>query len=319
LGWFTFSFAPAAAFVHGGGTLNLVLFATAGEAARLAPTDARATHIREVLRMRVGDKLFVGLVNGPRGMATIAADGTEGLRLEIKWEEHTEPPRPFWALVGLPRPQTARDLLREAATFGIAGLYFFQADKGEPSYAQSTLWTSDEWQKRMREGAAQACATTVPEVAHFPSLAACLKSLDAGTGGGTGGEGGREWDGDADAVGVEDAVGLGDVVAVGGRDGSPSRPRTPRRGVPTLNKDLNKDASRLALDVYEASAPLSALAPTSGSVVLALGAERGWSAEERNLLRAAGFALAHLGPRVLRTETALVAGLSVLLSKRNEF
>ena len=46
-------------------------------------------------------------------------------------------------------------------------------------------------------------------------------------------------------------------------------------------------------------------------IAIALGPERGWSAAERSLLRAGGFELAHLGARVLRTETAAVAAISI--------
>jgi RsmE family RNA methyltransferase len=50
-------------------------------------------------------------------------------------------------------------------------------------------------------------------------------------------------------------------------------------------------------------------------VVLALGPERGWSASERDLLRAEGFQLVHLGERVLRVETACVAAIAVVKAK----
>ncbi|HEY1848006.1 MAG TPA: RsmE family RNA methyltransferase, partial [Opitutaceae bacterium] len=46
-------------------------------------------------------------------------------------------------------------------------------------------------------------------------------------------------------------------------------------------------------------------------LALAFGPERGWSGAERDLLRARGFTLAHLGTRVLRTETAVVAALAI--------
>ncbi len=82
----------------------------------------------------------------------------------------------------------------------------------------------------------------------------------------------------------------------------------------------NTDAlSRYALDNYEATIPLgqSRLENTTGEhhVVLAVGSERGWSKAERCLLRDSGFTLAHLGPRVLRTETAVTAGLAIIHSK----
>jgi RsmE family RNA methyltransferase len=50
-------------------------------------------------------------------------------------------------------------------------------------------------------------------------------------------------------------------------------------------------------------------------VVLAFGAERGWSAAERALLRESGFTFAHLGERVLRTETACLVAITLIRAK----
>jgi 16S rRNA (uracil1498-N3)-methyltransferase len=72
-------------------------------------------------------------------------------------------------------------------------------------------------------------------------------------------------------------------------------------------------ATRLALDNYEAPAPLGQGQPSGPPpVVLALGPERGWSAAERDFLRARNFSFAHLGARVLRTETAVVAAVALV-------
>lgn len=75
-------------------------------------------------------------------------------------------------------------------------------------------------------------------------------------------------------------------------------------------------ATRIVLDNYESPLPLGDC-PLNGakSAALALGAERGWSAPERKIFKDAGFAFAHLGPRVLRTETACIAAVTLLKSK----
>ncbi|HNC22732.1 MAG TPA: 16S rRNA (uracil(1498)-N(3))-methyltransferase [Opitutaceae bacterium] len=44
-------------------------------------------------------------------------------------------------------------------------------------------------------------------------------------------------------------------------------------------------------------------------------AARGWSGVERDLLRSRGFGLAHLGARVLRSETAVIAAVAVVRSR----
>jgi RsmE family RNA methyltransferase len=77
---------------------------------------------------------------------------------------------------------------------------------------------------------------------------------------------------------------------------------------------LPPEGTWLALDNYEGAGRLSE-AGVSAPVVLALGPERGWSPKERELLRAGGFELAHLGERVLRVETACVAAVTVVKAR----
>ncbi|MCL2294256.1 MAG: RsmE family RNA methyltransferase [Spirochaetes bacterium] len=88
-------------------------------------------------------------------------------------------------------------------------------------------------------------------------------------------------------------------------------------------KSLPAKSIRVALDNYEAEKPLASLELVNNSrscsrvqeIILAVGGERGFSNRERVLLKNNGFVLYSLGKRVLRTETAAVAGLSVILSK----
>ncbi|RRJ96515.1 16S rRNA (uracil(1498)-N(3))-methyltransferase [Opitutaceae bacterium TAV4] len=77
------------------------------------------------------------------------------------------------------------------------------------------------------------------------------------------------------------------------------------------NVGVSDSPLRVALDNYEATVGLRSLArQTATSACVAIGPERGWGERDRQQLRAAGFTLAHLGPRVLRVETAVVAALA---------
>jgi 16S rRNA (uracil1498-N3)-methyltransferase len=70
------------------------------------------------------------------------------------------------------------------------------------------------------------------------------------------------------------------------------------------------------LDNYESTVSLAeAKFPKQMGAVIALGAERGWSGAERQLLRQNQFVLANLGQRVLRTETACIAAIALLKAK----
>ena len=79
---------------------------------------------------------------------------------------------------------------------------------------------------------------------------------------------------------------------------------------------------RVALDNIEPTASLQGFlsskfsadeAKTAG-VVAAIGSERGWTANERNLFRERGFTLCGMGERVLRTETAATTAVAIILS-----
>ena len=154
--------------------MNLILLDDEMPSFVLCAGDPRAAHLRSVLRMSVGDRFDVGVVNGPRGKATIVADDAVGMQLSIEWGAVPPLPMPIALLVGLPRPQTARKVLRECTSIGVSSIGFFASSKGEPSYRVSKLWTTDEWRRHLREGAEQAFTTHLPKVEHFASLAAVV-------------------------------------------------------------------------------------------------------------------------------------------------
>lgn len=236
--------------------MNLILFTPEETARPLPRTDPRARHLLDVLQRSVGGTFDAGLRNGPRGKGTLAAIAADHLLLTFAWGDPPPRPDPVTLLIGLPRPQTARKILREATAVGVAAMHFVATDRGDPAYARATLWTDGEWERHLVTGVEQAFCTHLPAVTHGQDLAA--------------------------------------IVAT-----------------------LSETACRLACDNYEAPVPLSRAAPPAGTpVALAFGPERGWSAAERTLLRERGFTFVHLGARVLRVETAVVAALAALKARQ---
>lgn len=229
--------------------MNLILFEPGELDSPLPGTDPRAMHVLKVLRRQQGDAFDAGIVDGPRGKATLLSITSEGLSISFEPGPLPAAADPVHLLIAMPRPQTARKILGEATSLGLASMRFFPSEKGEPSYASSALWQTAEWRRHLLQGAAQAFDTRLPQVVHGASLA--------------------------------------EVIA----------------GIPA-------DCLRIALDNYEATRRLTH-DTLSRPLALAFGPERGWSAAERTLLRESGFELAHLGPRVLRTETAVAAALAI--------
>ncbi len=75
--------------------------------------------------------------------------------------------------------------------------------------------------------------------------------------------------------------------------------------------ELPVTAQRLILDP-NAERSLSKAGPLAGEVILLAGGESGFAAEESDAALLSGFAPVHLGPRVLRTETAGLAALAAI-------
>ena len=238
--------------------MNLILFEKQFDFTRIEKIDKRALHIRKVLRAEVGALICVGFVNGPRGQAEVmelAEDGSVTLKL-VSTQPALEA-LPITLLVGLPRPHTAKRILFEAASLGVARVQFFEAERGEPSYASSRLWQDNAWRERLWRGAEQSFGTHLPEVVMYPDLQTALS-------------------------------------------------------------ELFEMPIRVALDNYEAGRSLGESLPQDGQIgqdakacALALGAERGWSPNERDCLRQNGWQIVHLGEPVLRVETAVVSAVAI--------
>jgi RsmE family RNA methyltransferase len=79
---------------------------------------------------------------------------------------------------------------------------------------------------------------------------------------------------------------------------------------------LPAEGWKVALDPYEATGALGESAPAAArDGFLAIGPERGWSDQERAQLRNKGFALHHLGDRILRVEAACLVGGALMLAQ----
>ena len=235
--------------------VNLILFEPSEVQQPLALTDRRARHVLTVLRRQVGDTFDVGVVNGSRGKATLKSVTSDVLVLGFQWTEAPRIADPITLIVGLPRPQTARDILRDATTLGVAAIHFVRTHRSDPSYAQSTLWTTGEWRRHLISGAEQAFDTAIPEVTFTETLGQKLSSLAS-------------------------------------------------------------SSVRVALDNYESPTRLSETDVMVGPhLILAIGGERGWSGQDRDVLRSHGFTFCHLGNRILRTETAVIAALTLLRAR----
>ena len=235
--------------------MNLVLINQEESTHGIPIEDPRPIHLTQTVGLQLNKTFFVGIKNGFRGLATIK-EISSSLNFTVVWEKEKQPKLPLELLVGLPRPQTAKKILYDAASLGISKIIFFVSEKGDPGYLSSSLWKNNEWEEFLLRGAEQACSCLIPEIVHTSSIEEGIKSLRP-----------QSW--------------------------------------------------RVALDPYTAKEPLKANMGKLSFGTLGIGPERGWSDSERSVLKTNDFYFYHLGDRILRVETACVAGSVLMLSELN--
>lgn len=231
----------------------LLLFEEDRRGDRFVVAGRRAEHVRRVLKKHVGDRLRVGLADGPLGEAVITEDA-EAIALEVRFSTRPAAPN-IDLIIAVPRPKSLKKLLPEVTALGVRRIVLVRTWRVDKAYLASPLLEPAGYRPLLYEGLMQAKDTNVPEVVVEP----LFKPF------------------------VEDRA-----------------PAYAEHGAVVLHPD--------------APAHLAATAPAR---TIAIGPEGGFSTYEVEAFERAGFVRAHLGPRVLRVETAAVAALAVTHARRS--
>ncbi len=160
--------------------MNLILFEPDEVGRPLVSSDPRAQHLVNVLRRQPGDTFDAGIVGSTRGTGVVRGLDENGLQFDFKAHSPLPPRRQLRLLIGWPRPQTARDILRDATTLGATTLEFVHTARSDRNYASSPLWTSGEWRRHMLTGAAQAFDPRIPAVRWNRSLKQAVEPFGPG-------------------------------------------------------------------------------------------------------------------------------------------
>lgn len=136
--------------------------------------DARAAHLRRVLKVEPGRSVRAGLLNGNIGTATVTDVGPDGVTLVFTLTE-PPPPRPgVDLLLAMPRPKVLNRLWPQLAALGVDRIALTGADKVEPSYFDSHVLLPESVRRHLIEGLQQAGDTRLPETAVYRRLEDCL-------------------------------------------------------------------------------------------------------------------------------------------------
>jgi len=227
--------------------MNLILLTQADFTApdRVVLRDRRLTHMREVHRPELGDRLRVGMLDGAIGQAEVIELNDGSAELRVGFDRSPPPALPLSLVLALPRPKMLKRTLQSIAAMGVKDIWLINSYRVDKSYWGSPLLSDDAIHEQLLLGLEQAGDTLLPKV----HLRKRFKPF------------------------VEDEL-------------------------PTLA------AGRRALVAHPYDAA-PCPAPSDEPTLLAVGPEGGFIPYEVNKLIEAGLSPIHLGPRILRVETAV--------------
>jgi RsmE family RNA methyltransferase len=146
--------------------VNLILLepGEVGAGGDVTLSDARARHLLTVLRVNPGDQVRVGVIDGPRGVATVRSSGNASVSLRCMFEAEA-PDRPrVDLLLALPRPKIMRRLWAQIAASGVGRIILTNAERVERDYFDAHILAPSCYRPLLIEGLQQARDTRVPGV-----------------------------------------------------------------------------------------------------------------------------------------------------------
>jgi len=145
--------------------MNLLLFENRerqGNVLRL--DDRRAEHILTVLRLKVGDRLRVGEVNGCLGTGIIRKIAAPCVELEVELNTPLQAEVDITLILALPRPIMLKRILKQATTLGVKSFHLIRTRRVEKSFYHSPVLKPENIREVLLLALEQAMDTRLPEV-----------------------------------------------------------------------------------------------------------------------------------------------------------
>jgi len=146
--------------------VNLILLepGEVGPGGDVTLSDERAKHLLAVLGAGPGDRVRVGIVDGPRGSAIVQSTTGETVHLRCVYEPDL-PERPkVDLLLALPRPKVMRRLWAQISASGVGRIVLTNAERVERDYFDARILTPACYRPLLLEGLQQARDTRLPAV-----------------------------------------------------------------------------------------------------------------------------------------------------------
>lgn len=124
--------------------------------------DRRLAHVTQVLKLKVGDSLRVGVQGGQLGHAVVERLDPTALVLKATFDEAPPPRANVWLVLAIPRPKQLKRVIPAVASLGVDRVMLVNAARVEKSYFDSKVLNDAFLDELVTLGLEQACDTVKP-------------------------------------------------------------------------------------------------------------------------------------------------------------
>lgn len=128
----------------------------------------RLKHLLQVQRLKKGDKVRVGIINGEIGTAQIIQLDSNVCLLEVNLTDIAPDPLPLKLIMALPRPKMLRRTMQTVAAMGVKEIHLINSWRVEKSFWQTPLLDPEAIEEELITGLQQARDTILPKVHIHP-------------------------------------------------------------------------------------------------------------------------------------------------------
>jgi RsmE family RNA methyltransferase len=146
--------------------VNLLLLFDADfiAADRVILRDRRLTHMQEVHRSVVGDRLRVGRIGGLMGSAELLRLEASEAELRVSLDQPPPAKLPLTLLLALPRPKMLRRVLQTVAAMGVPRVVLVNSYRVEKSFWQTPFLEPEAVREQLILGLEQARDSVLPQI-----------------------------------------------------------------------------------------------------------------------------------------------------------
>lgn len=131
---------------------------------RVILSDRRLTHMQEVHRSAVGDRLRVGRIGGLMGSAQVLRLEAREAELQVTLDQPPPAKLPLTLVLALPRPKMLRRVFQTVATMGVPRVVLVNSYRVEKSFWQTPFLEPESIREQLILGLEQARDSVLPDI-----------------------------------------------------------------------------------------------------------------------------------------------------------